>query len=170
MRRITSPTSRPHRCCQRSQQIKSLVYTDLTRRNEHYQRRHWSIATGYDLLLSRRLQASHCPRRQPPPSDSDSLDSANCRPPIPRQTVDKSLWCLRNQLIIVRQLIVVLGPNFQVSYTPAGRPNHHVVTTLQDCIGLLVIIWGFSLVDVPSDVTLSILQHNCLLEGFRLAL
>jgi hypothetical protein len=146
------------------------VYTDLTRRNKHYQRRHWSIATGYDLLLSRRLQASHCPHRRPPPSDSDSLDSANRRPPIPRQTVDESLRCLRTQLIIVRQLIVLLGPNFRVSYTPAGHLDHRVVTTLQDCIGLLVIIQGFSLVDVPLDVTLSILQHNCLLEGFRLAL
>ncbi len=170
MRRITSPTSRPHRRCWRSQRIESLVYTNLTRRNEHYQWRHWSIATGYDLLLSRRLQASHCPRRRPPPSDSDSLDSANRRPPIPRQTVDESLRCFRTQLIIVRQLIVVLGPNFRVSYTPAGRPGHRVVTTLQDCIGLLGIIRGFSLVDVPSDVTLSILQHDCLLEGFCLAL
>ncbi len=64
----------------------------------------------------------------------------------------------------------MLGPNFRVSYTPAGHPDHSVVTTLQDCIGLLVIIRGFSLVDIPSDVTLSILQHDCLLEGFHLAL
>jgi hypothetical protein len=84
--------------------------------------------------------------------------------------VNESLWCLCTQLIIVQQLIVVLSPNFRVSYTPAGHPDHCVVTTLQDCIGLLVIIWGFSLVNVPLDVTLSILQHNCLLEGFRLAL
>jgi hypothetical protein len=170
MRCITSPTSRPHRCCRRSQRIKSLVYTNLTQCNEHYQWRHWSIATGYDLLLSRHLQASHCPRCRPPPSDSDSLDLANHRPPIPRQTVDKSLRCLCTQLIIVRQLIVVLGPNFRVSYTPAGHPDHRVVTTLQDCISLLVIIRGFSPVNVPLDVTLSILQHDCLLVGFRLAL
>ena len=170
MRRITSPTSCPHRHCRQSQRIKSLVYTNLTQRNKHYQRRHWSIATSYDLLLSRCLQASYCPRRWPPPSDSDSLDSANRRPPIPRQTADESLWCLRTQLIIVQQLIAMLGPKFRVSYTPAARPDHRVVTTLQDCIGLLVIILGFSLVDVPSDVTLSILQHDCLLEGFCLAL
>jgi hypothetical protein len=170
MRRITSPTSCPHRHCRQSQRIESLVYTNLTQRNKHYQRRHWSIATSYDLLLSRCLQASYCPRRWPPPSDSDSLDLANCHPPIPRQTVDKSLRCLCTQLIIVQQLIVVLGSNFRVSYTPAGHPDHRVVTTLQDCISLLMIIWGFSLVDVPLDVTLSILQHDCLLEGFCLAL
>ena len=64
----------------------------------------------------------------------------------------------------------MLGPNFRVSYTPAGCPDNRVVTTLQDCIGLLVIIRGFSPVNVPLDVTLSILQHDCLLVGFRLAL
>ena len=78
--------------------------------------------------------------------------------------------CLRTQAIIVQQLIVVLGPNFRVSYTPAARPDYPVVTTLQDCISLLVIIRGFCFVDVPSDDTLSILRHDSLLEGFRLAL
>ena len=43
--------------------------------------------------------------------------------------------CICTQAIFVQQLIVVLG----VSYTPAARPNYCVVTTLQDCIGLLVI-------------------------------
>ena len=64
----------------------------------------------------------------------------------------------------------MLSPNFRVSYTPAAHPDYRVVTTLQDCIGLLVIIRGFRLVDVPSVDTLSILRHNSLLEGFHLAL
>ena len=59
MRCITSPTSCPHRPCQRSQQIEALAYTDLTQCNNHYQRRHLSIATDYDLLLSCRQQAPH---------------------------------------------------------------------------------------------------------------
>ena len=84
--------------------------------------------------------------------------------------LQESLLCLRTQAIIVRELIVVLGPNFRVSYTPAACPDYHVVTTLQDCIGLLVIIRGFCLVDVPLDDTLSILCHDSLLGGFHLAL
>ncbi len=47
----------------------------------------------------------------------------------------------------------MLGPNFLVSHhTPADCPDYCVVTTLQDCISLLVIVQGFSLVDVPLDV------------------
>ena len=74
--------------------------------------------------------------------------------------------CLHTQAIIVRELIAVLGPNFRVSYTPAARLDYPVVTTLQDCIGLVVIIRGFRLVDVPSDNTLSILRHDSLLFFF----
>ena len=159
MRRITSPTSRPQCCRQQSQQIEVLAYTDLTRRNEHYPRRHWSIATSYNHLLSRRLQVPHCQRCLP--CSSNSL--ANRHPLIPRQTLHESLPCLCTQAIIVRQLIVMLGPNFRVSYTPAAHPDFCFVTTLQDCIGLLVIIRGFCLVDVPSDDTLSILCHDSLL-------
>ena len=133
MRRITSPTSHTHCCCRQSQriEIEVLAYTDPTRRNEHYQWRHWSITTSYNLLLSRRLHLSPC------------NSSANCHPLIPRQMLQESLLCLRTQSIIVQQLIVVLGPNFHVSYTPAARPDYCVDTTLHDCIGLLVIIRGF---------------------------
>jgi len=56
-----------------------------------------------------------------------------------------------------------LPPRFRVSYTPSAVPDHHVITTLQDCIGLPVIIRGLGLVDVPSDAILT-------MEGFRLAL
>ncbi len=66
MRGITSPISRPHCHRQRSHWIEALMYTDLTQCNEHYRRRHWSIATVYNLLLSRRLQASHCQCCPPP--------------------------------------------------------------------------------------------------------
>ena len=80
-------------------------------------------------------------------------------------------WRLHTLAIIVQQLIVMLSLDFRVPYTPAAHPNYCVITTLQDCIGLLVIIWGFCLVDVPSsDATLSILCHDCLLEGFCLVL
>ena len=81
--------------------------------------------------------------------------------------LQEPLFCLCTQAIIVRELIVILGPNFGVSYMPAARPDYRVVTTLQDCIDLLVIIRGFCLVDVPSDDTLSILRHDSFLEGFR---
>ena len=163
---ITSPASCPHCRCQWSQRIEVLAYTDLTQHNEHYRWHHCSIPTGYNLLVSRHLQASHCQRCLPSPSDSP----VNRHPLIPRQTLHESLPCLCTQAIIVRQLIVVLGPNFRVSYTPAAHPDFCFVTTLQDCIGLLVIIRGFCLVDVPFGATLSILRHNSLLEGFRLAL
>ena len=123
-------------------------------------------AESFDLLLSHRLQASHRQHCNPPSSDS----SAKCHPLIPRQTLHESILCLCTQAIIVRQLIVVLIPNFRVSYTPAAHPDYPVVTTLQDCIGLLVIIQGFCLVDVPSDNTPSILCHDSLLEGFCRAL
>jgi hypothetical protein len=166
MRCITSPTSHPQCCCRRSQLIKVLAYTDLTRRNEHYQWCHWSITTSYNHLLSRCLQAPHCQRCLP--CSSNLL--ANCHPLIPRQTLQELLLCICTQAIIVPQLIVVLGPNFPVSYTPAAHPDYRVVTTLQDCIGLLVIIRGFHLVDIPSDDTLSILHHDSLLEGFCLTL
>ena len=41
MRRITSPTSRGHRGCRRSQR---LAFSNLNRRDEHYRRRHWDNA------------------------------------------------------------------------------------------------------------------------------
>ncbi len=72
MRGITPPSPRPHRRCRQSQRIQSLAYADLTRRNEHYQRRHWSIATSYNLLLPHR-QCRHLPT---PPSD-DNQDNVD---------------------------------------------------------------------------------------------
>ena len=125
MRCITSPTSRPHCHCQQSQWIEVLAYTDLTQCNEHYRRRHLSTATSYDLLLSRCLQAPHCQHCLPSPSNL----LAKCHPLIPRQTLQESLSCICTQAIIVRQLIVMLGPNFRVSYMPAARLNYRVVTT-----------------------------------------
>ena len=84
------------------------------------------------------------------------LFQGNARWPNSKAGARRALWCLRTQLIIIQQLIVMLGPNFLVSHhTPADCPDYCVVTTLQDCISLLVIIQGFSLVDVPLDATLS---------------
>ena len=41
--------------------------------------------------------------------------------------------CLHTQLSIVWRLIVVLGPHFQVSYSPIAHPDFCVITTLHDC-------------------------------------
>ena len=73
MRCITPPSPRPHRRCRQSQRIQSLAFTNLTRRNEHYRRRHWSIATSYNLLLP------HCQRRHLPlpPSDNNQDDDSD---------------------------------------------------------------------------------------------
>ena len=64
MRCITSPTCHPHHRYRQSQWIEALVYTNLTPRDNHYQRRHWSIATGYNLLLSHCHQVPHCEQEQ----------------------------------------------------------------------------------------------------------
>ena len=104
--------------------------------------------------------------RHLPPTDL----SANCHPLIPRKMLHELRWHLHTLAIIVQQLIVMLSLDFRVPYTPAAHPNYCVITTLQDCIGLLVIIRGSRLVDVPLDDTLSILRHDSLLEGFCLAL
>jgi len=61
MRGITPPSSCPHHRCRQSQWIESLAFTNLTRRNEHYQRCNWSIATSYDLLLPHRQQRHLAP-------------------------------------------------------------------------------------------------------------
>ena len=58
------------------------------------------------------------------------------------------LECPRTPKSIVRMLIVVLGPHFQVSYSPITRPDLCVITTLQDCIGLLVFFVDFALLTI----------------------
>jgi len=70
MRGITPPSPRPHRCCRQSQQIQSLAFANLTRRNEHSRQHQWSIATSYDLFLPYR-QRRHLP---PPPLDDNQDD------------------------------------------------------------------------------------------------
>ena len=81
----------------------------------------------------------------PPPS----------RPPSPPSKVDvpQVASLLLHQALIVQRLIVVLGPNFRVSSSPAACPNSRVVAALCDCIGLRDIIKGgfhLNLIDVPS--------------------
>ena len=230
MRRITSPTSHPHRHCQQSQRIESLVFTNLTQRDEHYRWRHWFTATSYDRLLS----LCQCRRLSQPPSvnnedgedkdnsedvnkedadkdkdDSDDDDEADSdededdseeeanedefdsdndkdnsddeddneddgvddsndkdnnvdddkedkdddeddddndeddddnRLGLEEELHCPRTHCIRTQLSIVRRLIVVLGPNFRVSYTTVARPDHRYFTTLSYCIALHVII------------------------------
>jgi hypothetical protein len=263
MRGITPPSSRPHRRCRQSQRIESLAFTNLTRRNEHYRRRHRSIATSYDLLLPHRRR-----HLATPPDDKDKdeddddedededddnededededdedkdngdedddededdddednnavyyyylilddddnndddeyVDDIDNNNNFDDEDSDDSndhsydndddnkddeeddddddddeydeaasvIECLRTQLSIVQRLIVMLGPNFQVSYSPSSHPDSCVISTLQDCIGLSEIICGLRLVNVPADYILTLLRRDCLLEGFRLSL
>jgi hypothetical protein len=99
-------------------------------------------------------------RRSPSPSSldlSDLVDSVRCHPPglrplLPRLTRQELLrHSLSAQALIVQRLIVVLGLDFRVSYSPVDRPDSYVVTALCNCFGLDVLIQGgFRLVDVPS--------------------
>ena len=78
--------------------------------------------------------------------------------------------CLHTQVSIVRRLIVVLGPHFQVSYSPIARPDFCVITTLQDCYHYWGVYCRFRLVDLPSNEQLTLLRQDCLLGGFWLGL
>ena len=91
MRCIISPTSCPHHChCQTQQNpwIKALVYTYLAWRNNFYQRRHWYIATGSDLLNSRCHQAPCC--QQDPRCNPATLPLLSSHP----KTFLKKYWFL----------------------------------------------------------------------------
>ena len=99
-------------------------------------------------------------RRSPsPPSSSDSsdlVDSVHCHPPglrplLPRLT-RQELLCrsLSAQALIVQRLIVVLGLDFRVSYSPVNCPDSYVVAALRNCFGLDVLIQGgFVLLTCP---------------------
>ncbi len=51
---------------------------------------------------------------------------------------------------MVNRLIAALGPNHQVQYTLASRPDVVIVATLHDCLGLQELILGeFVLADIP---------------------
>jgi hypothetical protein len=66
-------------------------------------------------------------------------------------TRHKLLCHFWNQALIVQQMIVVLGPDFWVAYTPVSCPGSSVVATLCSCIGLEDIILGeFQLINMPS--------------------
>jgi hypothetical protein len=55
------------------------------------------------------------------------------------------LECLRTQLSIVQRLIVVLGPDFQVSYSLSSHPDHRYFTTLSNCILLVRLFVDYAL-------------------------
>jgi hypothetical protein len=80
------------------------------------------------------------------------------------------LECLRTQLRIVRRLIDVLGPQFQVSYSPVSRPDFRETTTLQGCIGRTVVFCRFRLVDILSVEELTLLRSDSRLGVFRFSL
>jgi hypothetical protein len=80
------------------------------------------------------------------------------------------LECLRTQLRIVLRLIDVLGPQFQVSYSPVSLPDFRETTTLQGCIGRTVVFCRFCLVDILSVEELTLLRSDSRLEGFRFSL
>ena len=81
-----------------------------------------------------------------------------------------NLECLRTQLRIVRRLIVVLGPQFRVAYSPVSRPDFRETTTLQGCTVRPVVFCRFCLVYVPSVQELTLLRSDSRLGGFRFSL
>ena len=102
--------------------------------------------------------------------DSNDEDSDNKNNDgLSHDDAASDLECLRTQLSIVQRLIFMLGPQFQVSYSPVSHPDFHETTTLQGCIGRTVFFCGFCFVDVPSVEELNFLRTDCLLGGFRLA-
>ena len=106
-------------------------------------------------------------------SNDEDLDkdySNNESDDLSHDSVASSLECLRTQLRIVRRLIVVLGPQFQVSYSPVSHPDFRETTTLQGCIGRTVVFCRFCFVDIPSVEELNFLCTDSLLGGFRFAL
>jgi hypothetical protein len=100
--------------------------------------------------------------------DSDDEDSSSDNDAY--NEVASLVECLHTQLSIVQRLIVVLGPHFQVSYSPIARPDFCVITTLQDCYHYWGVYCRFRLVDLPSNEQLTLLHQDCLLGGFRLGL
>ena len=96
--------------------------------------------------------------------DDDEEDSDN------EDSADDEVNDLSHEESFVQQLIVVLGPQFIVSYSPVSRPDDCEVTTLQDCIGRQVFFCQFCLVDVPLVEALTFLCSDCRLEGFHLSL
>ncbi len=111
--------------------------------------------------------------RSPSPSSSDSLesvDSVRCHPPglrplLPRLTRHELLHRLRAQALTIQRLIVVLGSDFRVSYSPVDSPDSRVVAALCDCLGLTVFIQGgfvWSTCPQPMLSSLGILPGSCL--------
>ena len=98
-------------------------------------------------------------------SDNEESDSD-----LSHDEIASNLECLRTQLRIVRRLIDLLGPQFQVSYSPVSRPDFRETTTLQGCIGRTVVFCRICLVDVPSVEELPFLRSDSRLEGFRFSL
>ncbi len=102
--------------------------------------------------------------------DSDDEDSNEDSEDLSHDDLASNLGCLRTQLRIVQRLIFVLGPQFQVSYSPVSRPDFRETTTLQGCIGRTVVFCRFCFVDIPSVEELHFLCTDSLLGGFRLTL
>jgi hypothetical protein len=73
--------------------------------------------------------------------DDDDEDSDN----LSHDDVASNLECLCTQLSIVQHLIVALGPQFQISYSPVSRPDYCEVTTLSDCLYRQVVFVVFAL-------------------------
>ena len=56
---------------------------------------------------------------------------------------------LREQFILVQQLIAAFGPDFRVAYTPADYPAVTIVMALRDIDFQVRILGNFRLVDIP---------------------
>ena len=66
-------------------------------------------------------------------------------PPLLRTEV---LHRLREQFILVQQLIAAFGPDFWAAYTPADHPAVSIVVALRDIDFQVSILENFCLVDV----------------------
>ncbi len=100
----------------------------------------------------------------------DEEDSDNESDDLSHDDLASKLECLRTQLRIVQRLIFVLGPQFQISYSPVSHPDFRETTTLEGCIGRTVVFCRFCFVDIPSVEELNFLCTDSLLGGFRFAL
>ena len=90
--------------------------------------------------MPRRCRSDSPPDRRLPPG------RRFLPPPLLRSEV---LRRLREQSLVVQQLIAAFGPVFRVAYTPAVHPAVTIVVALRDFDFQVLILGNFRLVDAP---------------------
>jgi hypothetical protein len=90
--------------------------------------------------MPRRCRSDSPPDRRLPPG------RRFLPPPLLRSEV---LHRLRDQSLLVQQLIAAFGLDFRVAYTPADHPADTIVVALRDIDFQVLILGNFRLVDVP---------------------